>query len=501
MEKSFMTKKSPSAGSSTERFSSRWAMLATALGIAIGTGNIWRFPRVAAANGGGVFILLWMVFLFLWSIPLLTAESAIGRTSRRGTLGSFRTLMGKGGIWMGGFVALVTTGIMCYYSVVTGWCLKYLTASLAGTVNAGTGPEYWRAFAGSAQAEAFHLAAVLITGIIVILGIRAGIERTARIFIPALAVILIYSAVRALFLPGAFAGVRFLFHFDFAHLAQPQIYLEALSQSAWSTGAGWGLLLTYSIYSRSREPVVGNSLIMGLGNNTASLLAALAVIPTIFAVLPAGEAVQVAQLTGENSTGLTFIWIPRLLGGTGGGQYMLVLFFLALSLAALSSLISMVEMAVRNLIDLGLHRKTATVAVTAFIAVCGSPSALNSTFFDNQDWVWGLGLLINGLFFCLAVRRFGTRRFREQMVNIENNGDIRLGKIFEPLILWGIPLQFVLLVGWWFYRSAGWDPVNWWNPLSTFSIGSCLLQWGLAAVLMVILAPRLARLLQRKPTV
>ncbi len=96
-----MLKDNPSTGSVSERFSSRWAMLATALGIAIGTGNIWRFPRVAAANGGGVFILLWMVFLFLWSIPLLTTESALGRYSRRGTLGSFGELMGRGGLWIG----------------------------------------------------------------------------------------------------------------------------------------------------------------------------------------------------------------------------------------------------------------------------------------------------------------------------------------------------------------------------------------------------------------
>ncbi|MBN2290604.1 MAG: sodium-dependent transporter [Candidatus Glassbacteria bacterium] len=489
---------SPHSGPAAVHFSSRWAMLATALGIAIGTGNIWRFPRVAAANGGGVFILLWMVFLFLWSIPLLTAESAIGRWSRKGTLGSFQALAGRSGLWMGGFVALVTTGIMSYYSVVTGWCFKYFSSSLTGAVNAGTGPEYWHDFAGSAQAEAFHLAAALVTGLIVVLGVRIGIERTARVFIPVLGAILVYATLRALFLPGSFEGVKFLFHFDPADFTRPRIYLEALSQSAWSTGAGWGLLLTYSVYSRSSEPVVGNSLIMGLGNNTASLLAALAVIPTVFALLPAGEAVQVAQATGENSTGLTFIWIPRLLGGTGGGQLMLALFFLALSLAALSSLISMFELAVRNLIDLGLRRRSATAAVAAFIALAGSPSALNSTFFDNQDWVWGLGLLVNGLFFCLAVNRFGAGRFREQMVNIRSSKDIRLGKVFEPLISRVIPFQFVLLLGWWFYRSVGWDPANWWNPFSTFSIGSCLAQWGLAAVLMIVLAPRLAGLLGRR---
>ncbi len=480
-----------------EHFSSRWAVLASAIGIAIGTGNIWRFPRIAATNGGGVFVILWMVFLFLWSIPLLFAESALGRITRRGTLGSFASLMSRGGLWMGGFIALVTTGIMCYYSVVTGWCLKYMTASIMGTINARIGPEYWHAFAGSAEAEAYHLASAVIAGTIVFMGIRAGIERTSRIFIPVLGVILVYSAVRALFLPGAFAGVRYLFHIDLADFAQPRIYLEALSQSAWSTGAGWGLLLTYSIYSRAKEPVVANSLIMALSNNTASILAALAIIPTVFAVFPPGEAVKVIQTTGESNTGFTFIWIPKLLGGNSGGQYMLVLFFLALTLAAMTSLIAMIELVVRNLIDLGLYRRTATVAVTVFIAFCGSPSALSSAFFDNQDWVWGLGLLVNGLLFSLAVRRFGIRRFREQVINIPDNKDIRLGKIFEPLILWGIPFQFVALITWWLYRSVTWDPVNWWNPFSSFSIGTCLFQWGLIAVLMIILGPGLASRLKK----
>lgn len=342
-----------------EFFTSRWGMLMTAIGIAIGTGNIWRFPRVAAANGGGVFILLWTVFLFLWSIPLLTAESAIGRTTRRGTLGAFTALVGPRGAWLGGFVALTTTGIMCYYSVVTGWCFKYLISSLTGSVNETTGIEYWHGFAGSPEAVGYHLFAALVTGVIVLAGVRHGIEGSAKVCIPVLAAILVYSAVRALFLPGALRGVSYLFQFDPADFLKPKVYLEALSQSAWSTGAGWGLLLTYSVYARPRERVVENSIIMGLADNTASIIAALAVIPTVFALLPFDQAMAVARTPGENSTGLTFIWIPRLLGGSAGGRFTLALFFLALVLAALTSLISMVEMLVRNLIDLGIGRKAA----------------------------------------------------------------------------------------------------------------------------------------------
>ena len=481
-----------------EYFSSRLGVLLAAIGMAVGTGNIWRFPKVAAANGGGVFILLWLAFLFLWSIPLMAAESSIGRTTRLGTLGSFNAILGRRGAWMGGFVALAAAGIMCYYSVITGWCLKYFISTVLCTVNSSTGPEYWHSFAGSWEAVGFHLAAAVFVGAIVLIGVRSGIERSALILIPALAVILTYSAIRALLLPGAFSGVKYLFHFNLADFAEPRIYLEALTQSAWSTGGGWGLLLTYSVYSRPREHVVENSAVIGISDSAASILAALAIIPTVFALLPEAEALQLVGTTGETNTGLTFIWMPRLLGSGGGGQLMLVLFFLALLIAALTSLISLVELAVRNLIDTGLRRKTATLLVIAFVAAAGTPSALWSNIFDNQDWVWSLGLLVCGFFFCIAVRSYGAPRFRKDMVNLEDNRDIRLGKGFDLFILKLIPLQFVVLLSWWFYRSVNWDPVNWWNPLSTFSIGSSLLQWALAIALMLWLGPRLARRLKQK---
>jgi len=481
------------AGRAAELFSSRWGMLMTALGIAVGTGNIWRFPRVAAANGGGVFILAWTLFLFLWSIPLLVTESALGRASRRGSLGSFMFLRGERGAWMGGFVALITGGIMFYYSVVTGWCLRYLVGTLSGAVNGATGPEFWHAFAGSWQALGYHGAAAVIAGLVVGAGVRLGIEGSAKVMIPVLALIMVYAAVRALCLPGAMAGVHYLFQFKAADFLSPRVYLEALSQSAWSTGAGWGLLLTYSVYSRPKEKIVQNSLIMGLGDNTASLLAALAVIPTVFALLPAEQAAAVVKLPGENSTGLTFIWIPRLLGAGPGGRVMLPLFFLALFFAAMSSFISMIEMWVKNLIDLGLRRRTATLAVTGLTLLGGAPSALSGKFFDNQDWVWGLGLLVSGLLFSLAVRLYGAGRFVREVVNRDDTPDMKPGRWFAFTLSWLIPLQFAVLLLWWFWLSLGWDRANWWNPLGVATIGSCLAQWGLGVVLLLTAGSWLAR--------
>ena len=145
--------------------------------------------------------------------------------------------------------------------------------------------------------------------------------------------------------------------------------------------------------------------------------------------------------TGETSTGLTFIWMPKLLGSGSGGQLMLVLFFLALLIAALSSLVSLVESAVRNLIDTGLKRRTATLLVILLMVIAGTPSALWSNIFDNQDWVWSVALLVCGLFFCIAVKSYGAGRFRKEMVNLEGSRDIRLGRGFDIVILFLIPFS------------------------------------------------------------
>ncbi len=483
-----MDAKEPPRSKGMEYFSSRLGLLLAAVGLAVGTGNIWRFPKVAAANGGAVFICLWLAFLFLWSIPLMTVESAIGRTTRYGTVGSFLRVAGPRKVWMGGFMAIAAAGIMCYYSVVTGWCLKFFLGTLTGAVTADTGTGYWSHFAGSWEAVWFHWAAAVVVGLIVLSGVRAGIERSAIIFVPVLSLILVFSALKALLLPGAMSGVNYLFQFNPEDFFKPQIYVEALAQSAWSTGAGWGLLLTYSAYAQPGERIVENSAIIGVVDSATSILAALAIIPTVFALMPVQEALRLVGETGESSTGLIFIWMPRLLG-QGGGQAMIIFFFFALLIAALTSLVSLVELAVKNLIDIGFKRKTATLAAVTVMIIAGTPSALWSNVFDNQDWVWSLALLVCGLFFCIAVKKFGANRFRGEMINLEYNNDIRLGRGFDFIVLRLIPVQFTVLIVWWLYNSVSWHLDSWWNLFSKFGIGNLLIQWLLAVSLIVWLAP------------
>jgi len=487
-----------------ETFTSRWSLLLAALGMAVGTGNIWRFPRVIAQNGGAPFLIPWFLFLFLWSIPLLIIEFGMGKKTRMGTIGAFAT-MNRSHTWMGGFVGFCTLAITFYYSVVTGWCFRYTTASLidllsphrtlpGGGIWGAETTGFWNLFIGSQwQPVLFHLFAVLFGSWIIYRGVVNGIEKANRVLIPSLFVLLVIAAIRAVTLPGATSGLNFLFEPNWKALLNYRIWLEGLSQSAWSTGAGWGLILTYAVYMRKNDDIVANSFLAGLGNNSASLLAALAIIPTVFAILPPETAKEIVMDTGPASTGLTFIWIPRLFEKIAAGRFFLAMFFLALSIAALSSLISMIELGTRIVMDFGLTRKKGIAIIGGGTFILGLPSALNLTFFQNQDWVWGVGLLLSGFFFAITIIRYGVERFRLEMVDSADN-DIRLGKIFNFFVSILIPIEFVMLISWWFSQVIlKYDPKLWWHPLRTFSIGTCLMQWGALIVILLIFNKKITR--------
>ncbi len=437
-----------------------------------------------------------MVALLLWSIPLLMAESAIGRTTRRGTVGSFGTIMGRRFAWMGGFVALCTVAIMSYYSVVTGWCIRYLVAAVTGTVGRMDPHVFWEQFtSGQAQPVLYHLVAMALAAAVLFGGVARGIERVSKVLIPSLFVMLAVAAVRSLTLPGATAGLEYFFRPQWSTLAHYRVWLEGLTQSAWSTGAGWGLFLTYAVYSRSREDVPLNSLVVGFGNNSASLLVGLGLFPAVFALAPVlgHDPAAVLGESGPASTGMAFLWIPRIFAVCPGGKVLLVVFFLALSVAALTSLISMLELATCNLVDGGMKRNRAVTLSAAFGFSAGIPSALRLSFLENQDWVWGLGLLVCGLFFTLGVHRYGVRRFREELINAGGVG-MRVGRWWEVPLRFVIPAEFLLLMGWWFYQAiVVFEPHSWWNPLRAFSIGTCVAQWGLGVAVVLAANRILAR--------
>jgi NSS family neurotransmitter:Na+ symporter len=485
---------------SVERFSTRWGMLASILGIAIGTGNIWRFPRIAAQNSGeegaGAFLVAWLLFLFIWSIPLIIAEYAIGKSGRKGTIGSMVSVGGTPIAWMGGFVGFVAMAIMFYYSVVAGWCFYYFSTAVGSglpTDVAGS-KAMWDGFQAGWWPVAFHGMAMGLGGWVVLNGVKS-IERVNRILIPSLFLILLVSLVRALLLPGSSDGLRFLFTPDWATLANPTIWLEALTQNAWDTGAGWGLILTYAAYMRSQERVTSSALQTGIGNNLISMICAMIIFSTVFAVLgkemSQSEILGVMQDSGPNATGLTFIWMPRLFAEIPGGNLLGVLFFLGLSAAAFSSLISMIELSAKLFIDRGISRTSAVLGITSVGFVLGVPSAWNASVFGNQDFVWGLGLMVSGAMIAYVAIRYGIGRFRTELVNADGDA-IQAGRIYEWIMRFGIPAQAVVLLGWWIWRSATeFSPDTWYDPFDPYSVMTVLVQWGLVAGTLLFLNRRL----------
>ncbi|MEX0647791.1 MAG: sodium-dependent transporter, partial [Balneolaceae bacterium] len=482
-----------------ERFATKWGLILSVLGIAVGTGNIWRFPRIAAQNGAddgaGAFLVAWLTFLFIWSIPLIIAEYGIGRYARRGVIGSFIKVIGEKFAWMGSFVGFVATAIMFYYSVVAGWCLYYLLESVFATLpqSVEQADIVWNGFQNSVLPSLFHGIMIILGGLIILKGVKS-IERINKILIPSLLLVLVVSLIRALTLEGSGAGVSYLFTPDWSTLKEPQIWLEALTQNAWDTGAAWGLILTYGAYMKMQDNITVTALQTGIGNNLVSLMAAVIIFSTVFGILGSemsnGEILAVMQTSGPASTGLTFMWMPQLFNEMPGGQIFAILFFLGLTFAAFSSLIAMIELATKVFVDMGITRKRATIGVCIAGFVFGLPSAVSLDYFVNQDFVWGVGLMVSGGFMSFAVIGFGADKFRRTIVNVNEEG-LQLGMWWTFVLKYVVPVQVVSLLAWWIYLSASVE--DWYNPLSPFSVATVFVQWAVVMTLFIIYNKQIAR--------
>jgi len=466
---------------------SRWGIIFAGLGMAVGTGNLWRFPRIVSQYGGGAFMIAWIVFLVVWALPLLTIELAIGKKTRMGVVGSFGKLMGKNFAWMGTFVTFVTAAITFYYTVVTGWCVKYFFATCFQGLIEKEPNQYWEVFQSSWEPLVFHFIAIFIGCSIIYFGVIKGIERANKILIPSLLILLLIAVARSVTLPGAVQGLNFLFSPNLSQLGDLRIWLNALSQAAWSTGAGWGLMLTYGVYSRKKENPVLTSTTLGFGDYVASLLAALVVIPTVFSFF-AGQNMARESVIGvmqQGNEGLTFKWLPILFSKIPSGSFFLALFFLALCFAAFSSLIAQLELISRIFIDSGLTRKKAVIIVGTCCFLMGLPSAISIGFFNNQDWVWGLGLMVSGAFLIFLVIKVGPRKFREEIIS-SSDQKIKLGRWFDYLVMFFLPLQLAAMLVWWLWDSYSSDPGNWLKIFATSSVGTVLFQWAVAITVFIV---------------
>jgi len=488
--------------SKTEQFSNRWGIILASLGMAIGAGNLWRFPRLAGQYGGS-FILLWILFLFIWSIPLLLAEFAIGKKFKKGVIGSFGMLAGKRFTFMGVFITVCTLGIAFYYAVVTTWAIRYLGFSVVNIFDAwfkqtslsqklATNPDFlslfWTNLSNSNWFTVSVFVLVILAGVFVLVrGVNHGLEKANRFLIPTLYIILIIIVIAVLNMENGISGLEYMFAIRWTDFQNPRIWIEALSQSAWSTGAGWGLMMTISSYTRSKEDVTLNTFIGAFGNNTASLLAGMAILPAVFA-LSATESEAITYLQSGNQA-LTFTIIPMLFSQLPAGEILAFIFFLALSIAAFTSFLPMIELLQRNLGDLGLTRKKSIFLVLIIFALFGFPSAWSLDFFTNQDWVWGLGLILSGLFIAFGVVKYGMKEFKAEL--IDTDSDMRIPNLLFYIGIWLILPLGIFLIIWW--MSQGYSTNPWfdehgnWNLLDIYSNASIVTQWAIVLIIAVLL--------------
>lgn len=508
----------------SDQFSGRLGLIFASIGAAIGTGNIWRFPRMVGANGGGTFLIPWLFFLFVWSIPLVIAEFAMGKRSRVGTVGTFRIFAGKKFAWMGLWTAWISTAIGFYYAIVAGWCLKYFQLGISGGLT-GDGvdtTEVWNSFLQSPmQVIAFQFLIIAITLLAIWKGAKA-IEKVNVLLMTSLFVLLFMTLGLSLWMDmsdGSLDGALFMFTVDPDMLMEPEVWINGLSQSAWSCSAGMGMCITYAVYMRKDEDTVLNAFTMGFANNSISIIAGLAVLSAIFAV----SADPLTTVT-NGSSAITFLALPEVFaqapGGPIGAFIMMAGFFLALSFAAITSMISTVELCVRNFVDHGYDRQKSVLITSLAIFFFGLPSALMwiqldaggvafPEFLEVQDHIWGYGLMFSGLFIAFSIWKYGyvkwkkevelgkaapglkgylgvgVSAFRDDFINTGDN-DLEVGRWWDICLYLAFPVLFsVLMLSYFGDMIANTDDV--WNPTNPKGLGIILAFWGIVATVFIIL--------------
>ncbi len=318
-------------------------------------------------------------------------------------------------------------------------------------------------------------------------GIQKGLEKANRVLIPGLFVLLIIVVVSALQMDNGVKGLEYMFTIDPVHFSNSTVWIEALSQSAWSTGAGWGLMMTISSYSRSKEDVTLNTFIGAFGNNTASILSAMAILPAVFAMSTTSE--EAISHLQSGSQALTFTIIPKLFAEFPGGYLMTFFFFLTLTLAAFSSFLPMVQLFKSNLVQFGFSNRLITLVLFFAFVVFGFPSAYSLDFFSNQDWVWGIGLVLSGLFVAFATIKYGALKFKNEMLDVDS--DFRVNSYYFKFSLVFNLVLGIGLIYWW--MSQGYSANPWfndqgmWNVFDVYSNATIVTQWGVVTMIGVII--------------
>lgn len=429
-----------------EQWTGQYGFILAAVGSAIGLGNIWRFPGVAYTNGGGAFLIPYLVALLTAGIPILLLDYSLGHRYRGSSPTVFRRISRK---WeaLGWFQVMICLVIMAYYAVILAWAVRYMFFSVHEAWGDDTLSFFVGDFlqlsdpgAGSNVVPGVFWPLVAVWGaaaIVIALGVTRGLEKLSRFFIPFLIVIFAVLVVRALFLPGAAEGLNSLFTPNWSALADPQVWIAAYSQIFFSLSVAFGIMLTYSSYLGKRTDVTSTGLVTGMANSSFEILAGIGVF-AILGYMAAQQGVGVSDLEGITGPILSFVTFPAIISLMPGGPVFGVIFFASLTIAGFTSLVSLIQVVSAAVQEkFGLGRRLASLIATGLagvtsVFVFSTSNGLNAL--DVVDkFINELGVVIAAIVMTFFVT-FVVKKLPELRKHLNYYSSIKLGTWWYALV-------------------------------------------------------------------
>ena len=476
-----------------EQWSGQLGFLMAAIGSAIGLGNIWRFPGVAYTNGGGAFVVPYVIALLAAGLPILLLDYALGHRFRGSTPAVFRRMSSKLE-WLGWFQVFICFVIMTYYAVVVAWSLRYMFFSFtiawgddaAGFFQSYIGMDRLGSEVGYSPAVVMGVAVPLLFvwafGLVVTaLGVSDGVERANRIFLPLLVLMFAALVVRALMLPGAGEGLNALFTPKWSALLDYKVWMAALGQIFLSLSVGFGVMLTYASYLQQRRSnLVGTGLVAGFANSSFELLAGIGVFATL-GFMANAQNTSVDKLENIAGPSLSFITFPTVISQMPGGALFGVLFFASFAMAGLTSFISIIQVVSAGFGEkLGLAPRTASLVVGVPAAVLSFILFATSSGLPDLDvvdaFINNIGVVASAIIMCVAVA-WVLRRSRLLQDHLNAVSESRMIGLWWRALVGGIVpvlLGYMFFQTLWTYLSEGYD---------TYSSGFiAVFGWGMLLV-------------------
>ncbi|MDP2208062.1 MAG: sodium-dependent transporter [Bacteroidota bacterium] len=422
------------------QWGSKLGFILAASGSAIGLGNIWRFPYTTGENGGAAFVLVYLICVVVIGIPVLIAELSLGRHTQRNPVGAIKTIVPKGAWKILGYLGVITgIVILSYYSIVAGWTIGYIVKTFTHTTS-----DFGQFIADPKSEFGYFIVFLGLTMLVVLGGVKEGIERWSKILMPLLFLILLGLILFAITLPGAEAGIKFYLSPDFSKITGKTI-LAALGQAFFSLSLGMGAMITYGSYIPKNTNLITSATTVALSDTLIAIMAGLVIFPALFA----------AGMSPAQGPGLVFNVLPQIFSQMPAGTIVGVFFFILLAIAALTSSISLLEVGVAWAVDeLKLTRTKATLALGFAAFIIGIPSAMSqgySSFFSNLhllgktgfldivDFLFGsFALTFGGLILSIFIGwKWGSAKASDEIM-------YGLDKNYKPVLkIWSFLIRFV----------------------------------------------------------